>query len=158
MAQAPQQQPGYQAPGGQSGPRAGFGSRLGALLIDGIILGIVNSIVGAIFGASPGEVDPSATALNTAIGLAYYIYFEGGATGQTLGKKLLKIRVVDFQTGGPIGYGKAVGRYFARFLSIIPLGLGYFWMLWDKEKQTWHDKLAGSVVVPESAYPLNAGA
>jgi uncharacterized RDD family membrane protein YckC len=157
MAQAPQQ-PGYQAPVGQTGPRAGFGARLGGFLIDGIILAVVNSIVGAVFGAGPGEVNPSATAINTAIGLAYFIYFEGGATGQTLGKKVVKIRVVDFQTGGPLGYGKAVGRYFARILSILPLGLGYFWMLWDKEKQTWHDKLAGSVVVPESAYPLNPGA
>ena len=30
---------------------------------------------------------------------------------------------------------------------MIPLFLGYFWMLWDREKQTWHDKMAGSVVV-----------
>jgi len=32
--------------------------------------------------------------------------------------------------------------------------LGFFWMLWDKEKQCWHDKLASDVVVPVSAYPL----
>ena len=41
---------------------------------------------------------------------------------------------------------------FGRILSTIPLLLGYFWMLWDSEKQTWHDKLAGSVVVPVDAY------
>jgi uncharacterized RDD family membrane protein YckC len=33
--------------------------------------------------------------------------------------------------------------------------LGYLWMLWDKERQTWHDKFANSVVVPVSAYPIN---
>lgn len=159
MAQAPQQQPAYQPPGGSgpSGPRAGFGTRLGAFLIDVIILAVVTSIVGALFGAGPGEVNASAQAINTLLGLAYYIYFEGGATGQTLGKKVLSIRVIDFGTGGPIGYGKATGRYFARILSTIPLGLGYFWMLWDKEKQTWHDKLAGTVVVPVDAYPIGSG-
>jgi uncharacterized RDD family membrane protein YckC len=97
----------------------------------------------------------SAQALGYLIGLAYFIYFEGGPTGQTLGKKACGIRVIDFNGAGPIGYGRATGRYFARILSAIPLGLGYFWMLWDKEKQTWHDKLTTSVVVPLTAYPLN---
>ena len=36
----------------------------------------------------------------------------------------------------------------------IPLGLGYWWMLWDPEKQCWHDKFATDYVVPESAYPI----
>jgi uncharacterized RDD family membrane protein YckC len=43
-----------------------------------------------------------------------------------------------------------------RILSAIVCLLGYFWMLWDKEKQTWHDKFAASVVVPTSAYPVAA--
>jgi uncharacterized RDD family membrane protein YckC len=38
------------------------------------------------------------------------------------------------------------------------LYLGYFWMLWDREAQTWHDKLASTVVVPISAYPLGYSA
>ncbi|MDQ3914783.1 MAG: RDD family protein [Actinomycetota bacterium] len=155
MAQVPQQPvPQTAGGGGPSGPRAGFGARLGAFLIDVIILGVVGGIVGAIFGAKPGEFNGSSQAINTLIGLAYFIYFEGGATGQTLGKKVLNIRVIDFATGGALGYGKATGRYFARILSTIPIALGYFWMLWDKEKQTWHDKLAGSVVVPTSSYPV----
>ena len=40
-----------------------------------------------------------------------------------------------------------IGRYFARWLSAIPLLLGYFWMLWDPKKQTWHDKLVSTIVV-----------
>ena len=44
-------------------------------------------------------------------------------------------------------------RYFGRWVSAIPCLLGYFWMLWDKEKQTWHDKFATDVVVPVDAYP-----
>ena len=64
------------------------------------------------------------------------------------------IRVYDFSQGGPIGYGRGVGRHFARILSAIPCYLGYFWMLWDKEKQCWHDKLVTSIVVPVSVYPV----
>jgi uncharacterized RDD family membrane protein YckC len=76
----------------------------------------------------------------------YYAKLEGGS-GQTLGKRALGIRVVDEHTGGPIGTGRAVGRFFARILSGLPCYLGYLWMLWDDRKQTWHDKLTRSQVV-----------
>jgi uncharacterized RDD family membrane protein YckC len=78
--------------------------------------------------------------------LFYWAKLEGGS-GQSLGSRALGIRVVDTATGQPIGGGRAIGRYFARILSALVCYLGYFWMLWDPEKQTWHDKLANSVVV-----------
>jgi uncharacterized RDD family membrane protein YckC len=78
-------------------------------------------------------------------GIAYYIVYEG--RGQTIGKKAVGIRVADAMSGAPIGPGRAAGRYFARILSALPCYLGYFWMLWDENKQTWHDKLVNSIVV-----------
>ena len=66
----------------------------------------------------------------------------------------LGIRVIDFRDGGEIGHARAFIRYLGRYVSAIPLLLGYFWMLWDPEKQTWHDKIAGSVVVPVDSYPV----
>jgi uncharacterized RDD family membrane protein YckC len=132
-----------------SGPRAGFWRRFAALLIDGILLGIVNVILRAIAGMGGG------TGLGTLVSLAYFTYFEGGPTGQTLGKKAMGIRVIDFGGGGSIGYGRAFIRWIGRFVSAIVFLLGYLWMLWDKERQTWHDKFANSVVVPVSAYPLD---
>jgi len=141
------EQEAYGAGDGPSGPRAGFWRRFGAYLLDTIILGIPYLVLYLIVGQGV------AYALSIAIDLAYFAYFEGGASGQTLGKRALGIRVIDFRTGGPIGYGRAGIRFVARILSALPLLLGYFWMLWDKEKQTWHDKLAGAVVVPTSAYP-----
>jgi uncharacterized RDD family membrane protein YckC len=134
--------------GGASGPRSGFWRRFAALLIDGLILGIPNAILFAALDQAVANI------VGTLLGLAYYTYFEGGATGQTLGKRALGIRVIDFRGGGAIGYGRGLLRYVARILSTIPLGLGYFWMLWDKEKQTWHDKIATTVVVPVDAYPV----
>ncbi len=76
-----------------------------------------------------------------------YIGKLGGGRGQTLGQQALGIRMVDAATAQPIGAGRAIGRYFATFLSAILCYLGYFWMLWDPQKQTWHDKIVSSVVV-----------
>jgi len=175
----PQQQPGQQYPQGgnqyqqgPSGPRASFGQRLGAYLIDYVILFvpiIILAMILGVFSASTLEVDPETGNLTSvggpAIGallifyaltivapLIYYGYFEGSPSGQTIGKKALNIRVIRMD-GGPLGWGLAIGRYFARILSSICL-LGYLWMLWDPEKQTWHDKLTNTVSVPVAAYPI----
>jgi uncharacterized RDD family membrane protein YckC len=129
-----------------SGPRAGFWQRFGAALIDGIIVGIVAI---ALFIILKGV----GYALGVLIGAAYFVYFEGGPTGQTPGKKALGIRVIDFATGGPIGHGRAFIRYIGKIVSSIPIYLGYLWMLWDRENQCWHDKFAGDVVVPAAVYP-----
>ena len=129
------------------GPRAGFWRRFVASLVDGLVIGVVNAILLGILSEN------AATLLAIVSGLGYYTYLEGGASGQTVGKKALGIRVVSLSDGDRIGYGRAFIRYIGRILSALPLLLGYFWMLWDGEKQTWHDKLSGSVVVPESAYP-----
>jgi uncharacterized RDD family membrane protein YckC len=131
-----------------SGPRASFFRRLGAALLDGLLIGVVERILQAILGRDIGA------ALALAVGIAYFAYFEGGPSGQTVGKRALGIRVIDFSSSGPIGFSRGVLRYFARWLSAIVFFLGYFWMLWDSEKQTWHDKIAGAVVVPVSAYPV----
>ncbi|MEA2478034.1 MAG: hypothetical protein QOC87_2233 [Actinomycetota bacterium] len=156
-----------QAPKGPSGPRAGFWKRFVAAIIDGVLLGIVNAGISAAFGQSlvttthtngTSSVHIQATGiafiLEIAIAVAYFGYFEGGSTGATLGKKAMGIRVIDFSSGAPIGFGRAVLRYFARFLSAVVCLLGYLWMLWDKEKQTWHDKISTTLVVPTDAYPV----
>lgn len=134
----------------QSGPRASFGLRLVAAIIDGVLLGVVGGILSLILGNALGTV------LNLILGLAYYGYLEGSPSGQTVGKKAMNIRVIDFNGGGAIGPGRALLRYVGRIISAIPCALGYFWMLWDSEKQTWHDKIATTVVVPTSAYPVAA--
>ena len=72
-----------------------------------------------------------------------------GRTGRTWGRSVRNLRVVDDQTGEPIGFARAVGRtLFANIISNI-LFLGYLWMLWDPEKCTWHDKVAHTIVVVE---------
>jgi uncharacterized RDD family membrane protein YckC len=141
---------GYSQSSGASGPRAGFWRRFGALFIDGIILGIVNVILTAIFRHSLG----AAYGLETIVGWGYGTVLEGGPRGQTIGKMALGIRVIDFNGGGSIGYGRALVRQVVKAISGIVIFLGYLWMLWDRENQTWHDKAANDVVVPVDAYPV----
>jgi uncharacterized RDD family membrane protein YckC len=151
----PGQEPGYQPqppvthPGsGPSGPRAGFWTRFAALLLDSLLIAVVAVVLFLILDVG------IAYALTIVGAFAYYIVLLGGPNGQTLGKKALNIRVVDFDTGGPIGYGRATVRELVQFFLSGILYLGYLWMLWDREKQTWHDKASRSVVVPVSAYPI----
>ncbi|MGH2820472.1 MAG: RDD family protein [Actinomycetota bacterium] len=167
-AEAPYGGPSARRPG-PSGPRASFGQRLGAALLDGLIVGGVVMVVFIAFAGlaalllqGAGEDPPPLVPILFGVvwlvlaagSIAYFIYFEGGPTGQTWGKRALNIRVVDSRTGQPLGYGKATVRWLARILSQAPCYLGYLWMLWDDEQQTWHDKLSDSVVVPTTAYPV----
>jgi uncharacterized RDD family membrane protein YckC len=133
---------------GPSGPRAGFWIRFGASFLDGLILAVPYAVLVVIFGLETGR------ALSLLVSAAYFTTLEGSPTGRTLGKKLFRIRVIDMRVGGPIGPGRAFIRWIGRLVSLIVFGLGYLWMLWDKEKQTWHDKMANAVVVPVSAYPV----
>jgi uncharacterized RDD family membrane protein YckC len=94
------------------------------------------------------------TASIAVVSLVYYAYFEGGASGQTPGKRVARIRVMDLDTGAPLGFGRAAVRHMARGISGALLTIGYLWMLWDAERQTWHDKLSDSVVVPVEDYPV----
>jgi uncharacterized RDD family membrane protein YckC len=120
--------------------RAGFWRRFAAAFIDGILLGIVSFILQSILGNT-------GSGLTLLIGIAYYTYFHG-STGQTPGDAALSIRVVDKDGGGSIGYGRAFVRWLVSIISGLVFLLGYLWMLWDSEKQTWHDKAANDVVVP----------
>jgi uncharacterized RDD family membrane protein YckC len=145
-----QQQPVAHTGKGPSGPRAGFWRRFGAVIVDGLVLLVPSAIVTVLVDSTG-----AANAITTLIGLVYYVALEGGPRGQTVGKMALGIRVYDFRGGGgPIGYGRALVRNLVKYVSGIVVLLGYLWMLWDKEKQTWHDHAAGSVVVPTDAYPV----
>ena len=156
MTQPPAQQ--YSAPPttvGPSGPRANFGQRLVAVLIDVVVILVALIVVVAVLFAIDETIAiVAAYVLAFFGGLLYWAYFEGSPSGQTIGKKAMKIRVIDYRTGGPLGFGRGLIRGVARIPSQFLCYLGYLWMLWDQEKQTWHDKLASTVVVPVSAYPV----
>lgn len=134
----------------RSRPRASFGRRLLALLLDSVLIGVVGTVLILLLGDVAGQ------GLNIGLGAGYFIALEGSPSGQTIGKRALGIRVIDLDTGGPVGYGRAAIRYVGRIVSGFVFALGYLWMLWDGQKQTWHDKMASTVVVPTSAYPVKS--
>jgi uncharacterized RDD family membrane protein YckC len=111
-----------------SGPRAGFWQRLSADLIDGIVVTIAYLILSHV-------LHTSGTLLSLLVAIGYFTYLEGGPRGQTLGKSAMQIRVVSLADGQPLGYQRALIRDLARILSAFPFYLGYFWMLWNREKQ-----------------------
>ena len=135
---------------------SGFWRRVAAYFIDSIILAIPSNIISLAFSAgSTGAFSGAgvslgaslaATLVNMAIAVTYFAYFDG-TRGQTVGKMALSIKVIDMDNGDVIGVPRGIGRYFAKLLSGLALGLGFLWMLWDPRKQTWHDKLVRSVVV-----------
>ena len=131
--------------------KAGFFRRLAAFAIDWLVLSIIADIVSFAFRFGSGT-KPGMAHLNAAMGfstilfLLYFTLFTGEA-GQTLGKMLLGIRV-QRTDGSPVGYGRAFLRTLGYAVSAFFMTfLGFLWALWDKNNQTWHDKIAGTIVV-----------
>ena len=116
-------------------------------MLDSLILMIVNGLLGAMFAIGGDNMATIGQIVTSLAGLVYYVYFIGHR-GQTVGKMVMKIKVVGLETGKPIGYGKAFLReIIGKILSGLILALGYLWSIKDKNKQTWHDKIVKSVVV-----------
>lgn len=132
---------------------ASFGRRLVAGFLDGIIVQIATTIIGVVLSAVGGATGDDTVlptvgvGLSLVIALGYYIYFIG-SRGQTPGKMALGIKVVKVGTQQVPGYlGAFLREIVGKILSSLIFGLGYLWMLWDAKKQTWHDKIAGTVVL-----------
>jgi uncharacterized RDD family membrane protein YckC len=70
----------------------------------------------------------------------------------TLGKMAIRARIVDARTGLAPSARQDIIRYFGYLLSVLPLGLGYLWVAFDRRKQGFHDKLAGTVVVRDPRF------
>lgn len=70
--------------------------------------------------------------------------------GATPGKMLMECQVVDAVTFEKISFKRALLRSFAYLVSVATFGLGFFWVIWDKRAQSFHDKIAGTVVVVET--------
>ena len=66
--------------------------------------------------------------------------------GQTLGMRTWKFKVVDTD-GSALGWGTALVRFAVALISWIPLGLGYFWVLFDAQSRSWHDIASGTRLV-----------
>ncbi len=77
--------------------------------------------------------------------MIYFTWFHG-SIGQTPGKMLMKLRVVQ-ATGEPMTFGLAFLRWVGYLISTLAAYLGFIWIAFDRRKQGWHDKVAGTIVV-----------
>ncbi len=151
---------------------AGFWRRVVAYTIDNLIINFIFIILTIIFttafvfGSIAGDshecltdfADPvSITSITLGIGsiyiilfIAYFTYFHG-INGRTPGKKLLGLQVLSTE-GSLINFGvsflRAVGYLVSNMLFTFPIG--FIWAAFDKKKQAWHDKMAGTVIIIRS--------
>jgi uncharacterized RDD family membrane protein YckC len=128
--------------------------RFCAIFLDGILLDIaiifpLMFISGSF--AMAGRTDaPSALSIISIIAIylvpPLYEIIMIGRYGATLGKMALKVKVVNAD-GSPISYAKSTGRYFAKILSGLILGIGYIMAIWDPEKRALHDRICNTRVI-----------
>jgi uncharacterized RDD family membrane protein YckC len=125
-------------------PYASWGQRVLAYLVDIapiIILDIIFYRISIVVGL-----------LITLVALGWTIYnrwYQAGTTGQSLGKKVLHLRLVSEETGQPIGMLMAFVRDICHIIDTIICYVGYLFPLWDAKRQTIADKIVRTVVVPE---------
>lgn len=164
--------PGYPAPGyapfGPAKPYAGWWSRVGAYLIDGLLaflvvvipvaVGLVIAFIDVEYNDYSDEIVASSinwggialAALGALLGVLFVVWNRGirqGSKGQSLGKTMLGIEVVSVETGQHLGAGMGVLRMILEMIFGNACFLDYLWPLWDDRKQSWHDMVVKSVVV-----------
>lgn len=152
---------------------AGRGRRFGAFLIDGLILGVIQQVLSAMY--SPPEITRPhllGAALRVSLPLRQweldvtfaaialcYFWLQHAQSGQTLGKRLFGITVVDAESLDPVGSGQAGIRALYYLWVLIPVVgtpfqlLDTFWIFGSERKQTLHDKIAETVVVMSRSSP-----
>lgn len=131
---------------------AGFWIRVWASIIDTALLAFITipfllSIYGKEYFDSKTDIKGAADFLLSYVLPAIAVIVFWIYKSATPGKMAISAKILDAETGGTLSTAQCIGRYFAYFISALPLGLGMFWVAFDKRKQGWHDKLAGTVVV-----------
>lgn len=87
-----------------------------------------------------------ATLISFVFTALYFIFFWVSQNGQTLGNRLLAIRVVR-EDNQRMDVGTGIIRYIGYLLSSAALLLGFIWIAFDSKKQGWHDKMAKTIVI-----------
>ena len=155
--------PPEEASGKTSRRYAGLISRAAAFAVDAVTVNVVILAGGALlsFGASlfgdlrPGGLVSVLAGLGWILGLSAYFVVFWTVTGQTLGMRLMGLRLVG-PNGAPPGGGRSLLRFFGLLLAIAPLFAGFLPVLFDSRRRALQDFLAGTVVL-RAEHPVTAG-
>ena len=146
---------------GETVQLARIGARFGARVLDAIIVAVVlvalfllsSAISGSNDAADYSDFSVAGLFMGLVVGVGYELV-QIAVWGQTLGKRIVGVRVIHAEHGGLPGWGKAFGRWaIPGLLALIPLVgwilsiLCYLSATWDRVYQGWHDKAAGTLVV-----------
>ena len=99
-----------------------------------------------VFGPTASATEPAVPSWLmqiTSLMVIFAFFILGAKSGQTLGMQAWRIQLVDEQ-GQPVGVRQGLTRCAAALLSLLPLGLGYWWSLLDVDGRSWHDRLSRS--------------
>ena len=134
------------APDGMSALEiASAGQRLGAFLVD-FVISVLVGIVGMVIGSAMGG---DGNVVNFVFSIGYWIVVLGmvATRGQSPGKIAIGIKIVRTD-GSSIGIGTTLLReIIGKIVSTIFIFLGYIWILFDGQRQGWHDKISSTYVV-----------
>lgn len=124
----------------------GFWARVSASLIDTLLLLVVLVPLSYILFGTYVTTGLKDILINWIIPLTIVIalWIKYGATP---GKMAMGAKIVDATTGKEPTTKQFLIRYAGYFVSLIPLGVGIFWVAFDRKKQGWHDKMANTVVI-----------
>lgn len=117
--------------------RAGVWRRLAATVLDFILVMILLTVTRRVF--------PSSGQLLLLFWLTYHIVMWSWK-GTTIGGIVLGLKLIRTD-GQPLGYPVAIVRGLSSIFSALPLCLGFLWVAWDKDRQSWHDKIAGTTII-----------
>ena len=130
---------------------SGFWRRVGAMFYDALLLLALHIMLSFPYVWLTSGGQPSATAkiiyqsYLLAVCILYYTGFWVRG-GQTLGLRTWRLKLVR-RDGGPVTWKPALIRFAAALLSLLCLGLGFFWILFDRDKLAWHDRLSGTRII-----------
>ena len=140
-------------PGSEVTGYGGFWIRVVAYLIDAILLGFAGWLIALAFGgngfmaANPVDgLDLTSNAVSLVVGWLYFALLESSERGATVGKMAVGLRVVT-ATGQRLSFLHATGRYFAKVISAIILGIGFIMVAFTDRKRGLHDMIADTLVV-----------
>jgi uncharacterized RDD family membrane protein YckC len=124
---------------------ASFGSRFLAFFIDGLVQSVFTIPGYILIAADAGALG----SLLVLVGIVAFIvlYCKKVSAGQSWGQKIARVRVIDINTRANLTPGRVFLRQLSKIISGFLCYLGFFWMLWDKNQQTWHDKIVDTAVV-----------